>query len=191
MSIVTFLEVGDYHLDRAVKLLAGIPGGLYRAVGSAIKRAARHGLTVGMKIVSEEYAIGQDALKRNTKNINTITSDGGGSYSVKFGYRGTVIPLIQFDTNFDKSGRVSTRVLRSNSRQSLDRAFIARMHSHTGVYERETEKRFPIKELFGPSAVQAFYAHEETVDKMDGEIRKTYEARIDLEITRVLIGWGG
>lgn len=59
MSTVYFDEIGEYKLDRVTKLLAGIPGGVYKAVGSAIKRAAQHGLTLGMRIVSEEYAIGQ------------------------------------------------------------------------------------------------------------------------------------
>jgi len=190
MSTVYFDEVGDIKLDRVVKILAGIPDGVYRAVGSAIKRSAQHGLSVGMKIVSEEYAISQGELKNRTKNINTIVKDGAGSYEVTFGYRGNVIPLIRFDTRIDRSGRVVTRVLRQNARQLLDRAFIARVGAHTGVFERETDKRFPIKELFGPSAVQAFYAREETVDKMDEEIRKTYEKRIEHEITRVLNGWG-
>lgn len=191
MRAVYFDEVGDFNLDRVTKLLAGIPDGVYRAVGSAIKRSAQHGLTVGMRIVSEEYAIGQDELKRNTKNINTIVRDGAGSYEVTFGYRGNVIPLIKFDTRIDRNGRVATRVLRKNSRQTLNQAFTARVGAHTGVFERETEARFPIRELFGPSAVQAFYAREETVDKMNEEILATYENRIEHEITRVLNGWGG
>jgi len=191
MSTVYFDDVGDIKLDRVTKLLAGIPDGVYRAVGSAIKRAAQHGLSVGMKIVSGEYAISQGELKKRTKNINTVVKDGAGSYEVTFGYRGNVIPLIRFDTSIDKSGRVSTRVLRQNAKQILDKAFTAHVGSHTGVFERETDERFPIRELFGPSAVQAFYAREETVDKMDEEILKTYESRIDHEITRVLNGWGG
>lgn len=191
MRAVYFDEVGDFNLDRVTKLLAGIPDGVYRAVGSAIKRSAQHGLTVGMRIVSEEYAIGQDELKRNTKNINTIVRDGAGSYEVTFGYRGNVIPLIRFDTRIDRNGRVATRVLRKNTRQILEQAFTARVGAHTGVFERETDARFPIRELFGPSAVQAFYAREETVDKMNDEILATYENRIEHEITRVLNGWGG
>ena len=191
MSTVYFDDVGEYGLDRVSKLLAGIPDGVYRAVGSAIKRSARHGLTVGMKIVSKEYAIGQNELKARTRNINTIVKEGGGTYSVTFGYRGNVIPLIKFDTKFGADGRVRTRVLRSNTRQVLDNAFVSQVGAHTGVFEREGPERFPIRELFGPSAVQAFYAHEETVDKMDEEILHTYESRIEHEITRVLNGWGG
>lgn len=191
MSTVYFDEVGEFGLDRATKLLAGIPDGVYRAVGSAVKRSAQHGLTVGMKIVSEEYAISSGELKSRTRNINAVEKDSGGSYSVTFGYRGNVIPLIRFDMHYADGAVVSTRVLRSSTRKELDHAFVAHMGSHTGVFERETKKRFPVAEMFGPSAVQAFYAHEETVDKMNDAILSTYETRIDHEISRVLNGWGG
>lgn len=191
MSTVYFDEVGDIKLDRVTKLLAGIPDGVYRAVGSAIKRSASHGLTVGMKIVAEEYAITQGELKQRTRNINTVEKVGLGSYEVTFGYRGNVIPLIRFDTRINQEGRVSARVLRTNARAALDNAFVATVNGHTGVFEREGASRLPIKELFGPSAVQAFYARESTGDKMEEEIRKTYEGRIEHEITRVLNGWGG
>lgn len=191
MSYAITIDEIDESLDRVSKLLAGIPDGVYRAVGSALKRSARHGLTVGMKIVSEEYAISQGELKDRTKNINTIEKNSGGSYQITFGYRGNVIPLIKFDTKFGSDGRVHTRVLRASAHEVLESAFVARVGGHTGVFEREGPQRFPIRELFGPSAVQAFYAHEETTDKMDEEILKTYEARIEHEILRVLNGWGG
>lgn len=191
MSTVYFDEVGEFGLDRATKLLAGIPDGVYRAVGSAVKRSAQHGLTVGMKFVAEEYAINQGDLKARTRNINIVEKSGCGSYSVTFGYRGNVIPLIRFDTHFTDGAVISARVLRANARKELDHAFIAQMGGHTGVFERESRSRFPIKEMFGPSAVQAFYAREETVDKMNDALLEKYETRIDHEITRVLNGWGG
>lgn len=190
MSYAITIDEIDGSLDRVSKLLVGIPDGVYRAVGSALKRSARHGLTVGMKIVSEEYAISQGELKDRTKNINTVEKNSGGSYQITFGYRGNVIPLIKFDTKFGSDGRVHTRVLRASAKEVLDSAFVARVGGHTGVFEREGPQRFPIRELFGPSAVQAFYAHEETTDKMDEEILKIYETRIEHEILRVLNGWG-
>lgn len=190
MRTVYFEDVGESKLDRATKLLAGIPDGVYRAVGSAIKRAAGHGLTVGMKIVSEQYAIGQNELKAKTRNINTIVKDSGGSYDVTFGYRGNVIPLMKFDTRIGSDGHVTTKVLRSESRKALDHAFKAQLGGHTGVYERIGPDRFPVKELYGPSAVQAFWAHEEVSDKMNDAILAKYEERIEHEISRVLNGWG-
>jgi len=188
---VVYFEPGsEQQLERAVKLLAGIPDGIYKAVGGAVKRAAQRGLTVGMRIVSEEYAIGQNELKASTKHINTVIRDGKSSVQVTFGYRGSVIPLIRFDTTVSRDGLVSARVLRSNAKTVLDHAFAAQMSGHRGIFEREGARRLPVKELFGPSAVQAFYAHEEAVDKMDEAIRETFDKRIEHEISRVLNGWG-
>ena len=48
MSYAITIDEIDGSLERVSKLLAGVPDGVYRAVGSALKRAARHGLTVGM-----------------------------------------------------------------------------------------------------------------------------------------------
>lgn len=185
-----YFEIEDYQLEKAARLLAGIPGGVQKAVGSALKRSAQHGLTIGMKIVAEEYAIGQNVLKNYTHNINSVVRDGAGSYDVTFGYRGSGIPLIRFDTSVSRDGRVSARVLRSSAREAFDHAFRATLGGHTGIYERLGPKRFPVEEKFGPSGVQAFYARESTTDKMDEAINEMYNKRIDHEITRVLNGWG-
>jgi hypothetical protein len=190
---VLFVGIAEDSLDRATKLLAGIPDGVYRAVGSALKRAAAHGQTVGAKIVSEEYAIGQNELKRHVKNINRIVKDGKSSYEVTFGYKGWVIPLLKFDTVIDRQGRVSARVVRSGTRKALDHAFRAHMGPHVGIYERIGPDRFPVRELYGPATPQLFYegAEGEAYEKMDKEIRDAFEKRIDREILRVLNGWGG
>ena len=64
-----------------------------------------------------------------------------------------------------------TRVLRSSAQQVLDNAFgRAHVGGHTGVFEREGPERFPIRELFGPSAPQAFNEEDETTDRMTEEI---------------------
>lgn len=191
MNTVYFDDIAEESLDRAEKLLAGIPGGVQRAVSDALSRAAQHGLTVGMRIASGEYAIGQNELKSRTKQINRVVRDDNGGCEIIFGYRGAVIPLIRFDTRIGSDGRIYARVLRSNARELIGNAFIARVgNQHTGVFVRKGAGSRPIRQLYGPSAAAAFYAHEETVDKMDEEIRATYERRIEHEVTRILNGWG-
>jgi hypothetical protein len=191
MSAIYFDDFDSKQLDRATTVLAGISGGVPRAVGSALKRAGNHGKTAGMKLVAERYSIGENELKRNTRNINTVIKDGATSIEVTFGYRGNVIPLILFDTKFSRDGKVSARVLRSDARKGLDNAFVATMNGHTGIYERLGPDRIPIEEKFGPSAVQAFYADKKTTDKMNDAITAEFDKRIEREITRVLNGWGG
>ena len=125
-----------------------------------------------------------------TKNVNNIQRASSGEVSINFGYRGSVIPLRVFDTKVDRSGRVVTRVKKSSARQALDHAFEAKMGSHYGIYERQGEKRFPVKELFGPATPQMMYSNEVVMDSIEAKMASTYEERIEHEITRVLNGWG-
>ena len=192
-SKTVYLELDiEEAIHRAELLLAGIDSGARNAVWAALRRAGDHGLTVGMKIVSEEYAIGQNELKRRTRTIRRVKKGASGGYEVDFGYAGHVIPLLQFDTKIGSDGKVYSRVRRSNVRELISQAFVARFKQRaTGIFVRESTTRYPIHELFGPSAVAAFYEHEETVDKMEAEVQATFEKRLDHEITRILNGWGG
>ena len=64
------------------------------------------------------------------------------------------------------------------------------MGSHYGIYERQGEKRFPVKELFGPATPQMMYSNEVVMDSIEAKMASTYEERIEHEITRVLNEWG-
>ena len=66
-----------------------------------------------------------------------------------------------FDTKGDRSGRVVTRVKKSGARQALDHAFEAKMGSHYGIYERQGEKRFPVKE-------PVYYTHLDVYKRQAG-----------------------
>lgn len=180
----------ESNFDRITALLAGIPGGANRAVGSALARAAAAGKTVAKRAVTQEYAISGSEFSNRTKNINNIQRGGNGEVSINFGYRGSVIPLRVFDTKVDRSGRVVTRVKKSSTRKALDHAFEAKMGSHYGIYERLGEKRFPVEELFGPSTPQMMYSNDSVMDAIEEKMASTYEERIEHEITRILNGWG-
>lgn len=180
------VDIAEEGFDRVSAILSGIPGGANRAVGSALARAAAAGKTVAKRAVTQEYAISSSEFTNRT-NIQRASS---GEVSINFGYRGSVIPLRVFDTKVDRSGRVVTRVKKSSARQALDHAFEAKMGSHYGIYERQGEKRFPVKELFGPATPQMMYSNEVVMDSIEAKMASTYEERIEHEITRVLNGWG-
>lgn len=179
------VDIAEEGFDRVSAILSGIPGGANRAVGSALARAAAAGKTVAKRAVTQEYAISSSEF--TNRNIQRASS---GEVSINFGYRGSVIPLRVFDTKVDRSGRVVTRVKKSSARQALDHAFEAKMGSHYGIYERQGEKRFPVKELFGPATPQMMYSNENVMDSIEEKMASTYEERIEHEITRVLNGWG-
>ena len=184
------VDIAEDSLDRVTKLLAGISGGVYKAVGSALNRAAAAGKTAAKQPVTREYSISQSEFLSQTRNINHFVRDTGGGLTVVFGFRGNVIPLMKFNTRVNNSGQVVTQVKRSGAAATLDRAFTAQMGGHRGVYERVGVKRFPVEELYGPATPQMMYSNEEVMDEIEDKMAETYEKRIDHEILRVLNGWG-
>lgn len=183
-------DVGSEALKRANLLLAGIKGGAKKAVGSALSRAAASGKTEVKRFVTAEYAISQSTFLSETKNINHYQRSNDGSISVVFGFCGNVIPLTKFSAFVGKGGRVEVQVKRSNAKTSLDHAFEANVGKHSGIFERVGADRFPIKELYGPATTQMMYSDETVLDKMEGKMLETFNARIDHEINRILNGWG-
>ncbi len=184
------VDIAEESLDRVTKLLAGISGGVHKAVGSALARAASSGKTAARRAVAEEYTLSQSEFLSQTRNVNHIVRETGGGVSVVFGFRGYVIPLAKFNTRINSSGRVVTQVKRTNTAETLDQAFQAQMGGHKGIYERVGAKRFPVRELYGPSTVQMMHANERVMDKIEEKMAETYEKNIDHEILRILNGWG-
>lgn len=184
------MEVAEDSIDRVTALLAGISGGVYKAVGSALARAAAAGRTEAKRPVTQEYAISQSEFLARTRNINHIVQESNGSISVTFGFAGNVIPLMRFNTAIGNSGEVITQVKRSGAAATLDRAFSAQLGGHRGIYERVGTSRFPVRELYGPATPQMMYSNEAVMDAVDQKMADTYEKRIDHEILRILNGWG-
>ena len=184
------VDVVEDSLDKATRLLAGINGGVYKAVGSALSRAAATGKTAAKQPVTKEYTISQSEFLARTRNINHFVRESSGGISVVFGFRGNVIPLMKFNTRVNGSGQIVTQVKRSGSAETLNRAFSAQMGGHKGIYERVGVKRFPVEELYGPATPQMMYSNEEVTDGIERKVADTYEKRIDHEILRILNGWG-
>lgn len=184
------VDIAEDSLNKATRLLAGISGGVYKAVGSALSRAAAAGRTAAKTSVTKEYAISQSEFLARTRNINHFVRSTGGGISVVFGFQGNVIPLTKFDTRVNNDGQVVTKVKRSGAAATLNRAFSAQMGGHRGIYERVGVQRFPVEELYGPATPQMMYSNETVMDEIERKMADTYEARIDHEILRILNGWG-
>ncbi len=182
--------LAEDNFGRAEALLNGIPGGVYKAVGSALTRAASAGKTEAKRAVAQEYTIGSGDFLRYTQNINHFVRGGDGSVEVVFGFAGSPIPLIHFQMSIDGEGRPVAHVKRSNAPEILRHAFRANAGSHWGIYERVGAERFPIRQLYGPATTQMMYSNEEVLDAIEEKMAETFEKRIDHEILRVLNGWG-
>ncbi len=182
--------MAEETFGKAEALLNGIPGGVYKAVGSALTRAADAGKTEAKRAVSQEYTIGSGDFLRYTRNINHFVRGGDGSVEVVFGFAGYNIPLLHFQMSIDGEGRPVAHVKRSNAPEVLSHAFRQQVGGHYGIYEREGAARYPIHELYGPATTQMMYSNENVLDAIEDKMAETYEKRIDHEIMRVLNGWG-
>lgn len=184
-----FEDFEGRSLDRAAKLLAGIPGGLSKALASALKRTATSTEAFAARAVRSEYVVTSSAFKEYTTSKRHISTSGG-STEVSISFNGYHIPIIRFDTSVGKSGRITTRVMRGSSRKVLENAFSARLGNDFGIYERVGAKRFPVRQLWGPATTQMMYSNEDVLDAINEHSTETFDKRLDHEVTRILNGFG-
>jgi len=190
MSAVRIDEVGGKSIARARKILAGIPGGVYRASYAALKRAGETGKTRAGQFAAAEYTISKGTFMSNVKQITKTKSDMGGLLSLSISFAGTVLPLLSFSTQFSKNGLVQTQVKRNGGAASLQHVFVANIFGSTAVFERLSTHRFPVEQKYGPSTGHMMQ-NEQVIQKMEETINTTFETRLNHEILRVLNGWGG
>lgn len=183
-------DVGDGSIDRAMKLLAGIPHGADKAIGSAIKRAATSGEAYAARVIREEYYISAGDFKAYTKSKRKIISHNGET-TVDIEFKGYHIPLMKFSTRIGSDGRVTARVKRSSSGAVLDHVFAQSVgtHGHTGLFERVTDKRLPIEEKLGPSTPQMMDYNDDISQEIGDKVRETFDQRLEHEILAVMNGW--
>lgn len=209
---------GQEAMDRAVRLLAGIEGGIEKAVRGAMTRTVKHLQSSSAKAVRDRYAISTANIRADENVKVTYSYNNGVQASVLFG--GKRIPLFRFDgaspsqPTKDTSRRLpvmtgpdhwrlmapglpaSGHVLKGTSPYRFERAFVARMGStgHTGIYERTggmtSSGKDEIEELFGPSVPQMLGSQEVAKTLVD-EAAEKFEERMDHEVLRILSGWGG
>lgn len=216
MSLIRVEQVGSNTLERAEKLLAGIPDGMNCAVKSAMSRAASHLRTNSSKEIRKVYAISAGAL-RSEQNIKTkYTYHPGEGVSAQVLFSGCKIPLYRYNGTTpqqptqDKSHPVTAVIqghwrrtypgvsaaghqLASTSPVRFDGGFIARMQSgHTGIFERTgsmtADGSDAIKEIMGSSVPQMLGKEEVQESLVNGAMRK-FDERLDHEVAAILNGW--
>ena len=190
MSTIRIDEVSGKGLDRVTKILAGVPGGVYKAVSSALKRAGDTAKTKAGQMAAAEYTISKGTFMRNVKIKNLVSSHAGGVASMSLSFAGGVLPLLNFNTKFSKDGRITTQVKRNGGGGTLEHAFVSNMFGATAVFERVGTSRFPVEQKYGPSTAHMMQ-NDDVIEKMSDAISETYDKRIEHEITRILNGWGG
>lgn len=211
---VTIADEGG--LERAEKLLAGITGGMEKAVRAAMSRAVSHMRSENVKAVRERYAI-KAANIRDEENVKvSYTYENGVQAHISFS--GRRIPLYRFDgaaplnPTQDTSKTIDAlvggewrtthpgvaaqgHVLKDTAPTKFDEAFVARMkNGHTGIFERTggstSSGKDELRELFGPS-VPKMLEQENVREKLTEDAMQIFNERLDHEVQRILNGWGG
>lgn len=185
------IEITAETVERVEAILAGAPKGAERALSNAINRGLSKVRTGAVKKVKEVYTVQTSAFNEASRIRVNKASTGNLVGFVSFG--GYKIPLYKFKVSPTAPGvrkKVHAAVMKGGGTQFED-AFIAQMRSgHIGVFERETEKRFPIEEKMGLSAAQ-MVGNERIIEMLEDEAQEVVNQRIEHEINRLLSGYGG
>lgn len=181
---------GSNGVERAIKLLAGIGDGhgAEKAIGSAIKRAAQSGETYAARAIGKFYYLKVSDFKKYTKSKRHIHTSSGVT-TVDIDFRGYHVPLLKFNTKVTRNGGIRTSVKKGSTSETLNHVFMQTVGSHTGLFQRVTEKRYPIEEKFGPATTQMMDANDDVSQAIGDKIRETFDSRIEHEILAIMNGW--
>ena len=184
---------------RLGKFKSQTPLVLSRAINRAVTNIQKN----MAKETSSRYYVKSGDVKDTIKPVKaTKTSLKGAVIS-----RGNGIALSKFKVspNTPVKSRGASRsprvykagVKKSGGLKPLDgnpKAFVAIMKNskksegasdHTGVWTRKSGKRFPIKQLYGPSIPQ-IVKNEDIMSKINKEASETLQKRIDAEVKNIL-----
>lgn len=205
-------------IEKADRMLAGMPGGFEKALRSAISRTASHTRTQISRRVRERYAISAGNL-RTEQNVTLRTRTVSGGAEAVMRVVGTKLPLYRFEGASPKSRTdqaklvpvligdqrlrnwrmvhpsitAKGRVLKGSGPKTLTDSFTATFRSgHTGIFERTggmtAGYKDEIKEKMGLSIPQ-MVGNQEVLDKLGQDASETFDKRIDHEIEAILNGW--
>ncbi len=208
------IPIGN-SLDVAAARLAGVPGGLDKALYQASKRASDKLKTTASRKARERYAISAGNFSKNAPKIDIRT--GGGSAHADVSWKGTKFSLSKFSGSsntpkWDTSRKVRIKkpdarngnggfwahpgqegkghVLKSTSPMTISGSFVAQFSSgHAGIFHRDggtTENGAEsITESMGLSVPQ-MVGSDAIKDEIGEEAIQEFDTRLAHEVERLL-----
>ena len=206
---------GQAAIERAKSLLAGIPGGVDKAMKAYMSRTVDRLRRESNEAIREKYDI-TDAGIRSEKNVRVRYSyQNGVQATVTFS--GRKIPLYRFGGAYPKvptqdiaAGRKPVIVkgawtmqyqgvaarghqFQDTSPTQFMDAFVAQMKSgHIGIFERTggstSEGSDAIREIMGSSVAQ-MVGNQQVAQRLTERAYETFETELDKAVYRILTGW--
>lgn len=180
------IEVNPKDLKRIQKVLKEVPGGSKRACVSASNRAFTRGKVVAKNETKKRYTM-------KPKDINETLSIKKSTYARLDGAlysKSPISRLKKFKTYPASIPKRRPKVLKveviKGSKKELPGVFLARMKSgHIGSFKRYSKSSLPIAEMPG-IPVPLMLKSDQVSEKVQDEILKTFNARLDHEVDRLL-----
>jgi len=187
------IQITSEQIERINLILSGIPGGAQKAFSSVIRRTNSTVKAETVRQITSTYAISaQNARAGANIRARVKSADGGVIGTVSFaGYK---LPLYRFNVSPTmpiQRVTVKAAVMKENAQTPFAHAFIARMkNGHTGMFERDTTRSFPVTEFMAQSTAQ-MAGNDEVLERVSEKAQETVNKRVEHEITRILNGYGG
>lgn len=206
---------GQAAIERAKALLAGIQGGVDKAMKASMSRTVDRLRRESNQAIREKYDI-TDAGIRSEKNVRVRYSyQNGVQATVTFS--GRKIPLYRFGGAYPKvptqdiaAGKKPVMVkgawtmqyqgvaarghqFQDTSPTQFMDAFVAQMKSgHIGIFERTggstSEGSDAIREIMGSSVAQ-MVGNQQVAQRLTERAYETFETELDKAVYRILTGW--
>ena len=199
-------------LERAQKILAGIPNGTQKAISSAINKSAGKAVTGVIQSLKNNYEISPKNIRKSAFNIRRAKVS---SLEATITIKGKVLGLNNFKmTPIEPAKQIPSVKVKKGGGGKFPGAFVARMKSgHIGIFERfqdgsrgkikkymkkyhprakkrgsgMTKGRAAIKELYGPSIPRMVKSPEirATIWRI---VRNEFDLNMKKAISRILEG---
>lgn len=176
------------QVDRAVRLLAHLPGEVPKVLSRAMNRALEGARTTAVKETRMEYRVNSRDVKA-TMRVQKATQANLQAEVVSTGKR---IPLATFGARPTQPGTggpgkptLRVGVKRAGGRKPLKGAFVVRLGQKLHVASRKGAKRFPLEVHFGP-AVPQMLGVESVVRQVEEVAQQRLDARLEHELGRAL-----
>lgn len=176
----------DKQVEKAAKMLEGIPGGIYRAMASSFNRALQEGRTAGTREAAKQYTLKPSIVRKSIQLRRANKSD----LKATLESRGARLPLEYYahkpkgDTTGARRQQVTVAV-KKGALKPLGQGFI-----HAGmVMQRLGSTRYPIERRYS-LAVPNILSDDAVADVILDTMEKSVAKRLEHETERILMGYG-
>lgn len=175
----------DNALEKASKMLAGIPNGIETALSHSMNRAIQEGRTAAVREATALYT----AKARDVRSTFGMRKSSKSNLEAQLLSKGKNLPLLKYahkprtDTTGARRKLVKVGV-KKNGLKPLGQGFIWQGR----VMQRMGANRLPIEQKFGP-AIPSILNNEQIVDKVVDKMSESVEKRLEHETQRLLQGY--